>query len=314
MDAVVEDLVRGNHLLMDVARGLGVSPERADRLMICKVGSPVVTNDILAGPVGLARRIIRAPYPGKVVHIGHGQVLLELAGQPGQLKAGLPGEVIDLLPERGVIVKAYGALVQGVWGNGKIGEGKIKVNLDSLAQELTLESIDSSMAGAICVSGYCSDLAVFSAAVDKKLGGIVLAGLHPSLTNLATQIDIPVLLIEGFGCHALNPSAFEILAANQDQFAALNAEPWDAWMGTRPELVIHQTRAEDSNKPVSIGLFAPGKRVRLIGSSQLGRLGVLVDFIGQFTFPNGLQAVAASVKLDSGEILNFPLANLEIVS
>ena len=45
-------------------------------------GEEVAVGDVIAGPVGLARRVVRATQAGLVVLAGGGQVLLQLEGQP----------------------------------------------------------------------------------------------------------------------------------------------------------------------------------------------------------------------------------------
>jgi hypothetical protein len=113
-DIIAEARLSSEHLLVDVARGLGITPEKADKLIERKVGEQVTADDILAGPVGsIARRIMRAPQEGTIVAIGGGQILLELKSAVIELRAGLPGLVSELIPERGAIIECTGALIPG---------------------------------------------------------------------------------------------------------------------------------------------------------------------------------------------------------
>jgi hypothetical protein len=313
IDPVVEELIVPAHQILDLVRGLGVPVERADQFIHCKAGFSVAKGDLLAGPVGLTRRVMRAPQAGKIISIGQGTILLELAGRPRQRAAGMSGEVVDLISERGVMIRSFGALIQGVWGNGRIGHGKLRLALENPDQELTISQLLDRADDSILVSGYCSDPIVLATAARVSLRGIVLAGLHPSLISQANRLEIPLLLLEGFGRHSINPEACKIMSSYEDQPVALNAEPADILLGTRPELVIPRSAYSHSIKPVSLDLFAPGKMVRLIGPAELGRLGVLMDLIGDVRLPNGLLAESARVQLESGELVNFPLANLEIL-
>lgn len=122
-DTIAETSYGMRHLLLDVSRGLRLPPDQVDKYLTCQTGLKVTTRDVLAGPVGVARRLVRAPVDGRVVLIEAGQILLEVAGYTRRLQAGLPGKVVDLVPERGVVIQNAGALIQGVWGNGKIGQG-----------------------------------------------------------------------------------------------------------------------------------------------------------------------------------------------
>jgi hypothetical protein len=298
---------------LDLTRGLGISPERADTLLQCKVGDRVAKGDLLAGPVGLTRRVMRAPQPGKIVSVGHGTILLELAGQSKRLKAGLPGEIVDLISERGVVIRSAGALIQGVWGNGRIDQGELKVVLENPDHELTADILTDRLAGSILVSGYCKEQSVLTAAARLPLKGIILASLHPALAIQAATMDFPILLIEGFGQHPMNPIAREILTAYVGQLAAVNAEAEDIFTGTKPELIVPNLISQEGGKKAAADYFAPGKKVRLIGLTQLGRVGEVVDLIGDIKLPNRLTASAARVQLANGQLVDFPLANLEIL-
>src|SRR5512135_947565 len=56
-----------DHLLLDVARGLGVSPSEADKNIKKQQGEDVAVGDVIAETAGLVRRVVRAPQPGQVV-------------------------------------------------------------------------------------------------------------------------------------------------------------------------------------------------------------------------------------------------------
>src|SRR4030042_1414804 len=117
-DVVAEAVVRPEHLLLDIGRGLGLLPQEADHYIQRRAGDEVGEGDIIAGPVGISRRVVRAPKSGTVVVAGDGQVLLELEGEFSELQAGYFGVVSEMVGDRGVVIESSGALIQGVWGNG----------------------------------------------------------------------------------------------------------------------------------------------------------------------------------------------------
>jgi hypothetical protein len=204
-------------------------------------------------------------------------------------------------------------LVQGAWGNGKIGQGELRLVFENPDQELTPSNLSAALAGAILVSENCSDPQVLSAAAQLPVNGLVLASMSPALVSMAVKMDFPILLVEGFGKHPLNPIARDILFRSAGQLTALNSEPADLLAGTKPELFIPRLLQEPGRKSTALELFAPGKPVRLINLSHLGQVGFIVDLLGDSQLPNGLTASAARIRLDNGEIVDFPLANLEIL-
>src|SRR5512139_2372347 len=91
LDVVAEAMIRPEHLLLDIGRGLGLEPKEADHYIQHRAGDQVGEGDVIAGPVGIGRRVVRTPRSGTVVVAGEGQVLLELEGVFTELKAGYTG-------------------------------------------------------------------------------------------------------------------------------------------------------------------------------------------------------------------------------
>ena len=104
IDVVAESMLRPEHILLDIGRGLGLSPKDADHYIQRRAGDEVGEGDVIAGPVGIGRRVVRTPRSGTVVVAGGGQVLLELEGEFTELKAGYSGVVADIIGDRGVFI------------------------------------------------------------------------------------------------------------------------------------------------------------------------------------------------------------------
>jgi hypothetical protein len=67
VDVIATANLDPRHILLDVARGLGLPASKADEHIQRKPGEPVSAGDVLAGPVGWAKRVVRAPHAGVVV-------------------------------------------------------------------------------------------------------------------------------------------------------------------------------------------------------------------------------------------------------
>ncbi len=122
-DLIAEATWSREHLLIDVARALGISPNAADRLIRVKVNETVSESTEIAVGKGMGSRTVRAPRAGRVVAVGGGQVLMETGDASIQLRAGIPGTVVNIIPNRGARIRTVGSLIQGAWGNGRIETG-----------------------------------------------------------------------------------------------------------------------------------------------------------------------------------------------
>jgi hypothetical protein len=313
-DIVGEAKVNSEHLLMDLVRGLGVPVGKADNFLQCKAGDRVMQDDVLAGPVGLTKRVLRAPGNARVIVAGEGQVLLELESSPMELKAGLPGMVIDLLADRGVVIETTGALIQGVWGNGEIDYGLMIVLARSSDDELTVDRLDVSLRGSIVMGGYCKDAEVLKTAASSPLRGLILASMDPSLVPVASKIKIPVIVIEGFGNIPMNSAAYKLLSTNDQREVSLNAERWDRFTGVRPEIIIPLPAPGEPALPPDADLFTAGQQVRVVRAPHKSEIGTIIEIrAGMTALNSGLQAPAAEIRLESGENALLPLANLEVL-
>ncbi len=312
-DPIAEAVMFPDFLLLDVARSLQLSAAKAERYLHCQAGDQLAQGDVIAGPVGLANRTVRAPRDGKVVLAGEGQILLETTSKVFQLKAGISGNVADLIADRGAVIETTGALIQGVWGNGRIEAGVMSVIAKKPDMLLTMPDLDVSLRGSIVLAGYCNDPDVLSMADELPLRGLVLGSLAASLMPMAAKLSCPVMVIEGFGDHPLNSAVFKLLSTSERREVALNAEAWDRYSGVRPELVITLPAPGNTTLPQETVSFEVEKTVRVLRGPRTGELGLIIALKGAVVFPGGLRSRAAEVRFEDGKTQYLPLANLEII-
>jgi hypothetical protein len=311
-DVVAEAKLSQEHMLLDIARSLGVPAKEADQNLKCKAGDAVAQGDILAGPVGFAQRVVRAPKNGQVIVAGEGQILLEMEGGAFELKAGIPGIVAELIGDRGVLIETSGAVVQGVWGNGRIDFGLLNVLARTADDLLKPDRLDVSLRGSVLLGGYCEDPQVLKTAADLPLRGLIIGSVHPDLLSAAAKVRFPVIVLDGVGRRGINPMAFKLLATNERREAAINAEPWDRYSGKRPELVIPLPASAEIASPRETVEFAPGLRVLVVRAPCAGKVGVVTSIQpGMNLLPSGIKAPVAEIDLEDGDHVVVPLANLE---
>ncbi len=313
-DVIAEANLAPEHLLLDIVRGLGLSGEDADRFIQHQAGDQVSEGDVIAGPVGFGRRVVRAPSAGKVVLAGSGQVLLEVESRPYEIRAGFSGIVSELIPDRGAILEATGALIQGVWGNGRIDYGLLNVQARTPDDVITADRLDVSLRGAVVLAGICTDTDVLNTAGDLPLRGLILASMNSSLVPLALKMRYPIIILEGFGQIPMNSIAYKLISTNARREVALNGETWNRYESTRPEIIIQLPAQGDLPTTTETDMFKTNQQVRVLCAPYRSKIGTLIAVRSGLTvLPNGTRVPAADIHLEDGENVILPLADLEVL-
>src|SRR5436190_11891052 len=171
-DIVAETRWARDHILVDVARALQLSPAAAERLVKCRVGEKLAAGAEVARSRSLIPRTVRVPHEGTVVAVGGGQVLLEIGESKIELRAGIPGTVIEVMPGRGVVIQTAGSLIQGIWGNGKVDTGVLVNIMDGPEDVLTESKMDVNLRGSILLGGIVKDANTLQAAAELPSRGL----------------------------------------------------------------------------------------------------------------------------------------------
>jgi hypothetical protein len=313
-DVVADAIVGRQHVIVDFAQELDLLPKRAGSFVKVKRGQKVASGEILAETSGLFAREVHSPGEGRVVAIGGGKLVLETGGTSFELTAGIPGVISDVINDRGVIIRATGAVVQGLYGNGRLETGVMLSMFEKPDEVFSDTNLDVSLRGSIIIAGYVENPAVIKNAAELPLRGMILASISPAALGAAAQVPFPVLVTDGFGRRPMNSAAFKLLTTNAKRDVTLNAEIFDRQRGTRPEVFIPLPFTQEPPEPRDIETFAPGQTVRVCYLAQPGMIGTLVQLrSGRTALPSGLKAPAAEIRLESGEQVLVPLTNLEVL-
>jgi hypothetical protein len=112
----------------------------------------------------------------------------------------------------------------------------------------------------------------------------------------------------------MNQDAFNILISGAMREVSVNAEPWSRIANTRPEVVIALPEGVHPAALTDSALFAIGQTLRVTSPPYKSLVGTLTTLQpGMSVLPNGLRAQTAGVRLSNGDIVQVPLANLEII-
>lgn len=314
-DTIAETALAPEHLLLNVARSLGVPSKTARSLIQRELGEEVIDGDLIAGPVGITRKTLRAPVSGRIALIRGGKVLLEVGKPPNNLRSGMAGIVTDLVADRGAVIDSVGALVQGIWGNGRMDYGLLQNKLQAPDDTLTRDDIDVSLRGTVVLGGYCDDAEALRNAAGIPLKGLILSSMSASLVPLARKIPLPLILLRGFGLRSHDSASYRLLTTNENREVIVNATTLDRFNGTRPEVIIPLSPATEPQHPPKSERYGIGQQVRLVSARSTDSIGTIEHITDQpVLLPSGLRAIAAHVNLENGETEVIPLANLEILT
>jgi hypothetical protein len=234
-DVIATANVTPRHTMLDAAAGLGVSRADVDKYIERDENQAVAAGDVLARKSGMFSRVLRAPVSGKIVLMTDGYIFIEEDQPPFELLAGIPGDVKELVHEMGAVIETVGALIQGSWGR-RIDFGVLNVAAEKPDDLLTPEMVDVSLRGAVMMCGRCNSLDVFRRAAEQRLRGIILGSMPSEFIPTVRKLQLPVLLTDGFGDQPMSPAVFRLLATSDKRDIAINAEPFNAETGARPEV------------------------------------------------------------------------------
>ena len=313
-ETVAEAHLEPHYRLINVAQALGVPRGEADAYITCKVEDIVHEGEVLAEKGGVFRKVVHAPVDGEVLLVGDGQVLMREYRPPWELKAGCPGKITAVFPERGVEIGVVGAVIDAFWGNGKTAYGLLRMAAQTSDESLTPDSLGVERRGLVLVSGHLDDAHTLEIAEDLPVRALIVGSMKAALIPAAMEVSFPICVIDGFGESGMNGRAFRLLNTSEDRNVAVVADQPDVYQGRRPVVLLPLTTAERPPEAPAAAPLKKGALVRVVRAPYAGALARVVALPpGRVRLPNGIRAQAAEIRLESGEQALVPVANLEIL-
>ena len=318
VDTVARTYVPLAPFVVNLAQLFKVPSRRAHGLLLKKVGDSFEKDEVLARKRSLFGKglVCRAPAPGRLLAEHRGEVLLELAPSSLDLQANVKGTVTHTT-RFGVVIQSWGALVQGIWGNGKESFGVLKLLSPAREQPLSADVVDVSALGTIVVAGGSINAEGLRQAETQQVRGVVAGSMPATLRAQAQALPFPVMLTEGFGGASMADPAFELFKQYNGREAALRAFVKTRWGAQRPELVVPlnvREGASVADAPLH-AVLQKGAQVRVCSGEHLGAIGRIAGEQPQTrTLANGVRTRAVDVELSEGEHVWTPLTNLEALA
>lgn len=331
---VAQTFMPGDIEPINLSNVLAMPPGDVHECLLMKEGDSVAIGDAIAqtkGIFGFFKNTYESAHAGTIETISPvtGQLIIRGAPIPVEVRAYLTGEVVEVIPDEGVVIEAEVTFIQGIFGIGGERYGTIKMAAVSHDQELTADLITPDMKGSVVVGGgrvwheaikkaieVGAEAVVAGGIDDQDLKEVLGYDLGVAITG-TERIGITVIVTEGFGDIAMAERTFSLLKAREGDFAAVNGATQIRAGVMRPEIMVPLTpeeKASEAEPEHTSGELVPGRPVRIIRDPYFGLIGEVAGLPPEPTvLGSGSKARVLEVKLDSGESVVIPRANVELI-
>ena len=333
-DIVARTDLPGDVASVNVVNRLGIDPSQIDQFMLKKEGDAIRRDEIIAENrpfIKWFKTVVKSPIDGTIESISSvtGQVLLRHPPRPVAVAAYVDGEVVEVIPEEGVVVETEGAFVQGIFGIGGEAWGPVKVVSASPGDVVKPGRITDDCAGCVLIVGAVAGIDLIRRAVEVKAAGIIAGGINADdLKNIlgfdlgvaitgTEEIGTSVIVTEGFGTIAIANRTYDILTACEGNVASINGATQIRAGVQRPEFIVPAERPviDIEGAAAREGGLQLGDPIRVIREPYFGKLGTVS------ALPSDLQTVESetkvrvlSVKFDDETEATVPRANVESIT
>jgi len=317
-----------------LAEKLGIEPRDVPSMFKYKVGDSLSKGDIVAGSKVFLGRFgkhsIPSDYTGTVEAVSEitGSVLIREAPIPVEVDAYIRGEIAQVMPQEGAIVETRGAMVQGIFGVGGERVGTIRVIAKTPNDILQAGDIQSSDAGKILVGGSGITYEAIIRGTEVGVTGLVAGGVKDSdLTKFLgydigvaitgqEQINITLMVTEGFGFLAIAHRTLELLKSMEGKEASINGATQIRAGVIRPEIIV-PLDISTKGEPVQGGggELKIGTPIRVIREPYFGQLAAVTELPAELrVVDSGTEVRVLKARLEDGEEVVVPRANVEIIA
>ncbi len=290
-----------------------ISPAEVEEYLVIGEGTPVGVGDLLLEKKQfLGKKQLESPVEGTFFGLNNGRLILQQY-EWYELRALVNARVVNALPKRGIVLEITGAQIQGVWGSGKEGNGRLHMLASNESQTLAPDEIDN-IENTIVVAGVVNNPDVLQRLHRVGVTGLIAGSMTTNVLHKATNFDLPIVVTDSIGTQGLSRSIFDMLRDYEGADVALFARQADYW-GNRPEIIIsHDQTSGALATPEPLKPLQAGQRVRILRppyQSQMGEIIYLYQRLKETEI--GTRVHGADVRLIDGSIVFVPYANLDTI-
>lgn len=233
---------------------LGVDAANVKPYLLKRVGDEVKKDDVIALRRSFLGRtkVCRASIDGSIEAFlpSSGQLLIRGAPIAIEVKAHIPGEVVEVIPEEGAVVETEAKSVEGVFGVGGETHGEIILAVEKPDEALMEAAIEKEHRDKIVVGGSTVTLEALRRAREVGARAVIVGGVdEKDLTSLLgyelgfgitgnEALGMTLILMEGFGPRPMDGEVFSLLRSFQGKLACVDGTTQIRARMLRPEVIL----------------------------------------------------------------------------
>lgn len=289
-----------------------IPAEDVAKYLVVSSGTEVHAGDALLQKKRLVgNKTLESPLDGTFFGVDNGRLILQ-QHEWLDLRALVRARVVNSIPRRGIVLEIFGTQIQGVWGSGKEGYGKLRLMVHAERGTITPEQIDQKLENQVVVVGSVNQPEILGYLQKVSVSGLIVGTMGAALVDKARTMNYPIVLTDGYGVRGMAANVFRLLGQHEGGDAALFAREPDYW-GNRPEIIL----PHESTGNVTTTAYRPlttGQTVRLLRAPYASQVGEVVRLnrLQQAT-ESGSRAHGADIKLADGTVVFVPYANLDTI-
>ena len=333
-DIVLTAELPGDMSIIRVAERMGFEASDVIEGMKVKVGDELKKDDLICTLktfFGLFTTELKCPQDGEVEFFTELNSHLGIRHAPIPLKvnAYIDGSVVSIEKGKSVTIESDATFIQGIFGVGGERQGEIYVLPIDANKEVSsdfLKSIKDNLESKILVGGQTYSNKALKTAAELNVNGIVCGSIdaetlfeyvgHEIGVSITGDEDVPFTLIitEGFGDLAISKRVLDLAKDCNGFNCSINGATQVRAGATRPEIIIPRKDSADNSSELEQKFLEVGANIRIIRVPNFGAFGEITELPSKpEKIPTGAKVRVLRAKLENGEVVTVPRANVELV-
>ncbi len=204
--------------------------------------------------------------------------------------------------------------IPSVWSNGFSEKGEVVLLRNERDTNLTADVVDERYAGKVLIIGGQATAEGLHAAASHGVNAVIAASMEARYVQYAQQLPMAVVLTNGFGMHLMRERTWMLFVLNNQRDARINNVSRTDNALQQAEIVLNVGLANDKTAVPAWQPLQEGQQVLVLDTLNPNLTGTVVKLPrGRQRIASGLRVQTALVQLLSGDQIDVPVANLQIL-